>query len=332
MKNILQKIIKVQQKLNNKQSDLKNIANKLPSDSQILGLNSRLDKIEQRISGAISEDSMTMSLYKCASVDTTNKTWTGMKLILQDGVYVVSGTETTGLAYSGFTPSVGTMYNEDATFIISYLFTKSDTLEGCVFAANMQSNAAVYNGETINLDGITLADAPGYTDGTKALASDINMPFDGANIFADGNCTVAFSAYFITKADGSPTFVKMIDGEGNDHIYSYQQYSAGKMYSNICSSIGFAFNSGFYDCGSFGWHHIVLQNKGNEFGKFFVDGVLIATDTSTSGYDAISQIKSISSLATILRSARMKDLQIYNRVLSEDEIMLLYEKAKLPTA
>jgi hypothetical protein len=54
-----------------------------------------------------------MKFYKCASVDTANKTWSGYELILQDGVYVVSETMTEGLTYVGFMPFADKIYSED---------------------------------------------------------------------------------------------------------------------------------------------------------------------------------------------------------------------------
>ena len=57
-----------------------------------------------------------MDLYKCASVDKTNKTWTGYKAVLSDGLYSFEETLTESLVYGEMiTPQVGTIYNEDAT-------------------------------------------------------------------------------------------------------------------------------------------------------------------------------------------------------------------------
>ena len=271
----------------------------------------------------------TAKYYKCSSVDTSNKTWTGYELVLQDGVYIVSDTLTEDLIYTGFTPVVGTIYNEDTTLTIGTLFSKAETLEGCVFAANMQTTSATYNGETVTLEGITLADAPGYTDGTKALANSIEFAIDGATDFANGDTSIVFSLYLASKAD-SVQGLQMYDSGGTDYIYVYQPYSAGSMLSKISWQIGFNFN-GSVEAVSFGWHHVVIQNSGNNYGKIYIDGVLAVTDSSGVGYDTISQVKSITRVTTNLGRSYMKDLQIYNRVLSEDEIATLYEKAKLPT-
>ncbi|MBR2372736.1 MAG: hypothetical protein IKA87_00735, partial [Lentisphaeria bacterium] len=53
--------------------------------------------------------------YKCTSVDTVNKTWTGYKAVLTDGVYSFEESETTGLTYgAGYSPVVGSVYSDEA--------------------------------------------------------------------------------------------------------------------------------------------------------------------------------------------------------------------------
>ena len=60
--------------------------------------------------------------YECASVDTTNHTWTGYKAVLNNGVYSFESTATTGLAYTSVTPVVGQIYSADALITASYLY------------------------------------------------------------------------------------------------------------------------------------------------------------------------------------------------------------------
>lgn len=58
--------------------------------------------------------------YKCASVDTSNKTWSGYEVLLDDGNFVtISSEETPGLIYSVFTPAVGEIWSEDGMLQIS---------------------------------------------------------------------------------------------------------------------------------------------------------------------------------------------------------------------
>lgn len=65
----------------------------------------------------------TTAFYKCASVDTTNQTWTGYLATFQNGTYVFSTTVTSGLTYgNGYRPVVNTVYNDDCT-VIATLFT-----------------------------------------------------------------------------------------------------------------------------------------------------------------------------------------------------------------
>ncbi len=53
--------------------------------------------------------------YKCASVDTTNQTWTGYKAVFASGSYGYESAVTSGLTYgSGFTPMVGGVYTDGA--------------------------------------------------------------------------------------------------------------------------------------------------------------------------------------------------------------------------
>lgn len=446
----------------------------------------------------------TCKFYKCASVDTSNKTWSGYELVLQDGVYVVSDTLTEGLTYTGFTPVVGNIYTEDGFIQVkdyyqglvlvsptnmtgtsndeweisasseypgcqSYLsFTGDDlsssgwvsgdkqslphsiqwqnklkkvkvlkyslqvsniniagqnrepckrfpgswvlqgsndgsswvdvdtrnnqftdytqlealkyydfscqnpiscyyyrlyitsaadssqsyiyigqikaygseapdtpedvpdteTLEGCVFSANMQTTSATYNGETVNLDGITLADAPGYTDGTKALVSvsgeDLNYPVNGATDFSAEEITVSLSAYWNIggASTGQPYFVELNCGS---YFYLMQEQSAGSYVANGTAYIGreFVKDSNIQK----GWHNFTFTYaKGTV--NWYKDGVLFRTWSSS------FSPSSITAIATRFRyaiNAHMKDLQIYSRVLSEEEIATLYEKAKLPT-
>ena len=52
--------------------------------------------------------------YKCASVDTDNKTWAGYEMMLQDNKYVQSTVLTNGLFFTTVEPVVGTVYTADA--------------------------------------------------------------------------------------------------------------------------------------------------------------------------------------------------------------------------
>ena len=62
------------------------------------------------------------NFFKCVSVSSSPKTWTGYLASLVDGVYTFSSTVTGGLTYSSVTPQVGKVYN-DGALIEAKLYT-----------------------------------------------------------------------------------------------------------------------------------------------------------------------------------------------------------------
>ena len=74
--------------------------------------------------------------YKCASVDTTAKTWSGYELILQDGVYTVSETMTEGLTYVGFMPFADRIYSADGMLEVSRFYEGFDLVSPTDMASN----------------------------------------------------------------------------------------------------------------------------------------------------------------------------------------------------
>lgn len=65
-----------------------------------------------------------MNFYKCASVDTSAKTWTGYKAVLTDGVYSFEETVTDGLAYTENFPFPGSAYTSDLSVTVDELQQK----------------------------------------------------------------------------------------------------------------------------------------------------------------------------------------------------------------
>lgn len=68
--------------------------------------------------------------YKCASVDTEAKTWSGYKAVFDSGAgtWSFEDTVTEGLTYTSVTPIVGGIYSADALAIVSFLYTGTPTL------------------------------------------------------------------------------------------------------------------------------------------------------------------------------------------------------------
>ena len=70
------------------------------------------------LSGGISAE-----YYKCASVDTSAKTWSGYKAVWGDNGYTISDDLTEGLVYSGMTPQVGTIYDSTCSVRVAALYS-----------------------------------------------------------------------------------------------------------------------------------------------------------------------------------------------------------------
>ncbi len=78
--------------------------------------------------------------YKCASVDTEAKTWSGYKAVQQEnGGYTFEETVTTGLAYTSVTPVVGSIYSADALVKVEYLYTSAHFFDGFTFEDQLAS-------------------------------------------------------------------------------------------------------------------------------------------------------------------------------------------------
>lgn len=119
-----------------------------------------------------------IDFFKCASVNTTDKTWTGYKAVLVEGIYIFDDTATAGLTYgTGYTPAVGDIYNQIATVKVSSLWNGStldeytvalwDFEDGIVSRGNLQAEleltgAAIAGGAKFGDKALSLSPSPGY--------------------------------------------------------------------------------------------------------------------------------------------------------------------------
>lgn len=91
------------------------------------------------------------SFYKCASVDSTAKTWTGYEAIqAEDGTWSFADTVTSGLEYGiGYIPVLGNIYNSNATATIDKLFGFSIIDYAVFYAPLTASTTTAETGQTI---------------------------------------------------------------------------------------------------------------------------------------------------------------------------------------
>ena len=80
--------------------------------------------------GSGSSGGTSAEYYKCASVDTSAKTWTGYKAVFDSaaGTWSFESGVTEGLTYTSVTPEIGGIYSADALVIVSLLYSGTPVL------------------------------------------------------------------------------------------------------------------------------------------------------------------------------------------------------------
>lgn len=274
-----------------------------------------------------------MNFYKCASVDTTNQTWTGYKAILKrSGLYEYESIVTTGLHCStGYVPEVGKTYSEDAMMEANLWAIPSNSL---VFYAPLSSASnTAETGQTIGtigtvnygiVDGVPCADS----DETKTLYVDEYMyNLDPGipktmsvwlNISAWNNNNDGMAITFCTQAGGGTSI--SFDNQSCRAVRWKGGGSGGTNYNNV--SFGkLSLNT---------WYHLVFTDDGTTM-RTYTNGLLV-TETTPGG----TYRKGIDSINAGITGpgdtvadfvynliGYMAAPRIYSRVLSNNEIRVL---------
>lgn len=107
--------------------------------------------------------------YKCASVDTSAKTWSGYKAVFDStaGTWSFESGVTAGLTYTSVTPVVGVIYTKDALVTVSMLYDK--LFDGIIsyykLDGNARDSASIYDGTANNVT---------YTEGKSGLGVSVS--------------------------------------------------------------------------------------------------------------------------------------------------------------
>lgn len=120
--------------------------------------------------GQIQSGGGTSNYYKCASVNTSNSTWTGNRAILNNGVYTLESAVTSGLSYTSLKPKVGWIYDTNAL------------VQGHYLNGVIPSGAVFYN---------ELSSSSGW-EVSEAGASVVNDTSLGRNVFEISSTTGYF--------------------------------------------------------------------------------------------------------------------------------------------
>jgi hypothetical protein len=257
--------------------------------------------------------------YKCASVDTSNKTWTGYKVVFDANGYAFEENKTNGLLYRGFTPEVGKVYDSYANALVSKLWSGQIPSDSLLFYAPLAQNKdTAETGQTLQNTGSVI-----YTEVD-------NIPC--VNVSSG---RIDISPYFDTLSNGSSftisLWVKIISsGDGGLFCLGPGQHgnvNAGFLIHATESSVGFS-NAGTRSMNTpdnidmYTWRHIAAVCTGNRI-SMFIDGDEKISDSMwelnlDSRLPKIGDTNNIGALDACIAGVR-----VYERALITDEIKIL---------
>lgn len=290
-----------------------------------------------------------MKFYKCASVDTTMKTWTGYELILTDGKYTVSSDITTGLTYTTMTPTVNYIYSEDALIRVGLYYDGIPT-DGLVFYASLNGETpdTAETGQVLSQVSADASQPVQYTtvDGVSCAS------FGSVNYGDDcGYGGLSFDASDLPRGSSVRTisfWVKFAPVQSAVYFFFYGSYASnmvGFLSSPNYGTINFVYNyddnyvNGFSFSDRF--HHVAVVVRGstNNDIDYYFDGVKqnenltqggAGNSIDTSGGTCYLGCGRSGSLGRF--DGWVSSVRIYDRILSQEEITVLASEFTPTTA
>jgi hypothetical protein len=249
--------------------------------------------------------------YKCTSVDTVNKTWTGYKAVLTDGIYSFEENATEGLIYgSGFSPVVGEIYNSKATIQVTRLYTGADpTL--LFFAPLTKETDRAETGQLLAAAGTIT-----YDEGFANITNNGNITTE-LNAEAE-NYTIAF---WVKKGsfDNYNGFFTIDDGERQLFVDKYINDMRVQVYYSVFESL---LSSRFTNAQ---WTHYAIVFSADKV-SLYVDGELAAENDYDQQFVITQSCQLIIGKGDYrLGDCYMKDFRIYGSSKSRAEIEYIME-------
>lgn len=258
--------------------------------------------------------------YKCASVDSTTKTWTGYEAIVNGdtGVWSFSEEATSGLPYNKIIPQVGKVYDEECTFRVSSydtgLLIPSD---GLLFYAPLSTDYKdIVNGYDAS-----------EKNGTFAKYNGKQMLYaDGSNdVLAKWNGQDNTSFLPVDNAPCSIFSVRLVKNTGYCYIFGF-----GSLKNNLfCEQRGGynlmsltpSENTYYRDETQLLRSVCVTRDSAGAISVYF-DGALKATSTDTASYGNTDIFVGVRSNSNF--NGYISDFAIYNRALTTDEVLSMH--------
>ena len=256
--------------------------------------------------------------YRCASVDTSAKTWTGYRAVLNDGVYTFEDTVTSGLSYTSVTPQVGKIYSADALVYGANLYQTIPT-RGLVFYAPLaEEKTTAETGQTLTYIRTCTYETSYGINCVKIPSNSVSTPaivFPNTNI-PSGSSPSTMSCWMRTANTWT--------NKNSDNVLQC---------GTEWRAIGVGWDNKIYcimgngkDIESFGhdqtkWNHVcavVGETCMKLYINGFFEGSLQITLNSPGGTSGLG--------CTRYSDLYIAGARIYNRELEEDEIQALYNE------
>ena len=266
-----------------------------------------------------------MEFYKCASVDTVNKTWTGYKAVLTDGVYSFEETVTEGLTYgTAYTPVISKVYNADATIQVTKLWDGMVMpTEGLLLYVPLDSTPITApTGQDIELNGDHSV-LSGSLGGIKYCSfSSTYAEVTPVTDFPTGDDERTVSAWVYATDVNTRQTIFCHGANARNQTWSFELRSGKISVSGGADAANEGYSIGSVPANS--WHHLAVVHR-DSADHFYLDGEGIgsfayARETGSdlcyigTGSDALQMLPSNIYIAA---------LRFYNRALSDDELMVL---------
>ncbi|MBM3228336.1 LamG domain-containing protein [Candidatus Pacearchaeota archaeon] len=192
-------------------------------------------------------------------------------------------------------------------------------------ATNRVTDRTPYSNHGINYGATLATDRLGKSEGA--------MGFDGVDDYIDlsGKALDNPNTY-----NGKATVSLWI--KPNEHNNGFARYIAGFHYwmvnsngklQNMVNKPSYGVNYWLYGTKTIPigeWTHVVYQLENNVAVRYYVDGVLDAQhENSSLEIVSYSTLSAVGAIYNDFFNGSIEDVRIYNRILSEDEIKLLYE-------
>lgn len=266
-----------------------------------------------------------MEFYKCASVDTSAKTWTGYKAVLTDGVYSFEETLTTGLSYSAVEPEVGKVYSADALIEVKKLFDGSDPHLLCYFSMDDTGKAV----DKVN--GIELSASGNASGGVSGVIGNCWQASDGGYL---SGSNIAFA---LPKVFTFNLLVNFSSSGGEAVIFEFGSYSSNAGYGFYSRSDGAVSwrvgNSGWSSYSSSTlpadeWAMLTVTCDGSSR-TLYINGVSentysVNTVVNATSIGAFSRAGTEGSGASM--NGKIDEVQLWDYAMTADEVTALYNK------